>query len=289
VGEYRLVGVVSGPGGSYAREINTVLVTEGSEIIENVTLSVYEKQVNGTFELWNGVAYGQANPYITDTSRFSFILPEGEYYLRATRPGYATLTSRITKLSDQSLVTADIDMQEWTLLKRITSLFNRGKNNFNLDVTAIPDFALLEVGDLMADIPGINSEGERYELLNNMGDDKIKILMAYGGWNKEAQEQLKYWIDTVQALQGNENLSFAAIGTMPPLSVFNVFNERGSYDFDVETLNFFKPDDQYHDNYFSISLPHFFVIGADNRLKGMVVGSYPPSELSEKLLDIVNQ
>lgn len=288
VGEYRLVGVVSGPDGSYSREINTVVVTEGSEIIEDVTLSVYEKQVNGRFELWNGAAVGQPNPQVTENNRFSFILPEGEYYLRANRPGHATLTSRITKLSDQSLVTAEIDMQEWTLLKRITSLFNRGKNNFNLNVTTIPDFALLEVGDLMADIPGVNNKGERYELLDSMGDN-TKILMAYGGWNKEAQEQLKYWIDIVQALQGNENLSFAAIGTMPPLSVFNVFNERGSYDFDVETLNFFKPDDQYHDNYFSISLPHFFVIGADNRLKGMVVGSYPPSELSEKLLDIVNQ
>ncbi len=288
-GVYRLVGIINGPGGTYSREINSILVTEGAEIIDEVTLTVYEKKINKVFEVWNGSAYGQANPYISEGGRFSFILPEGEYYIRASRAGYATLTSRITKISDQSLVTAEIDMQKWTLLRRITSLFNRGPNNFDLEVAAIPKFELLNVGDLMESINGVNSNGERYELLGKMGNNN-KVLMVYSDWNREAQEQADNYIKIVMASRAdNNNLSFAALGTMPPLNTMRVFNERGGYDYDSSLLNFFKPEDIFHENYMSISLPHFYVLGPDNRLKGTVVGSYPPSELLKLLLDIANQ
>ena len=78
--ELRLLTVVDPEG--YVYEI-----IQGKEArVPNVSVSIFNADTNA---LWDSVSYNQVNPQMTDTSgKYSFLVPEGKYYITAEGKGY---------------------------------------------------------------------------------------------------------------------------------------------------------------------------------------------------------
>jgi hypothetical protein len=63
------------------------------------------------FELWNAKDYLQENPQITDKNgKYSFIVPEGFYYLEVEKSGYLPFKTKVFKASDGDLLNFEIEL-----------------------------------------------------------------------------------------------------------------------------------------------------------------------------------
>jgi hypothetical protein len=63
------------------------------------------------FELWNAKDYLQENPQITDKDgKYSFIVPEGFYYLEVRKSGYLPFKTKVFKASDGDLLNFEIEL-----------------------------------------------------------------------------------------------------------------------------------------------------------------------------------
>lgn len=84
--ELRLVTVVDPEG--YVYELSS----NGKKIrLDNVHVLIFDADAN---TLWDAITYNQTNPQITDdTGKYSFLVPEGKYYIRAEAKGYKPYTS----------------------------------------------------------------------------------------------------------------------------------------------------------------------------------------------------
>ncbi|MDD4476774.1 MAG: carboxypeptidase-like regulatory domain-containing protein [Patescibacteria group bacterium] len=64
------------------------------------------------YELWPAKDYQQDNPQITDiTGKYSFLVPEGTYYVRAEAPGYLSYEGRPFEVKEGSGVHFNIEMK----------------------------------------------------------------------------------------------------------------------------------------------------------------------------------
>ncbi|MFH1426462.1 MAG: DUF4215 domain-containing protein, partial [Candidatus Kerfeldbacteria bacterium] len=291
VGLQRLEGRISNATGSYKREINSVFVSEPTAITDvdtgdrvmNASVTVYERDPGSdVFNQWNGSAYGQDNPMRATGGEFSLILPEGEFYLEVSSPTHGVIDSLITQIPDQSIVTADVQMKRARgFFARLFALFMPQDvvNNFPLQVTPLPDFSLLPIGEKVPDITVHSEAGNKYSLFDTL-EDKYTVLMVYSEWNTEAQEQVEIFTQVDEVF--GEQLQLVPITTMSPDEANLTYNERGTYD-----IVFLKPEDIFFDDYFIISLPHFFVLNKDKELIGQIVGSRQKQELVDIIIKIL--
>lgn len=86
--EIKLVTVIDPEGYVFTKRGNLEANVAGAEV------SLYwQNPQTGEFELWPAKDYLQKNPQITGShGSYSFLVPEGEYYLRATASGYKDFT-----------------------------------------------------------------------------------------------------------------------------------------------------------------------------------------------------
>ncbi len=104
--EIRLVTVIDPEGYVYT-------MTDGNEThLRSVKISLYwQNQQTGKFELWPAEEYSQNNPQITDnTGKYSFLVPEGTYYLEATAKGYQNFVSETFSLTTGNGVHENIEL-----------------------------------------------------------------------------------------------------------------------------------------------------------------------------------
>jgi hypothetical protein len=285
-GQFRLQGSISNEFGSYRREINSVSVIEPASIrdaetaerIEEAIVTVMEADpATGLFREWNGVPYGQENPFIAEDGRFGLILPQGEFYLRVSVPGYDDISSVITTIERQSRVTADIQMERQTLFDYVVSFFLRdaSSNNFPLRIVPLEPHYLLEVGEPTEDITLERLDGEPVQLRSLMRTGVPTVIYAYSNWNTLAQEQMRIYEGVVEDL--GRNYILVPITTMEPLTHTDKFLGRGDY-----RIVHYRPTDIYHHNYFSISLPQFFLLDGDGNLVDIIVGPQTAETLTRR-------
>jgi hypothetical protein len=81
-------------------------VTQQSLPVESAQVTL--EQWNGSvFSAWNGAAYGQQNPSVTDKAgQFSFVVPNGKYRVRVKKNGYADAAQELTV--SRNVVSADL-------------------------------------------------------------------------------------------------------------------------------------------------------------------------------------
>jgi len=291
-GIYDLEGQVGNSLGSYTREINSVFVTrrqtisdaDTAALLNGVQISVFERDVEtNRFDLWNGEALGQQNPFVVDES-FAVVLPKGDFYLEVSLNGYYTATSLITTIEDTTVVTADVLLQaQGNLGERLIALVStqNATNNFELSVSPIPPIRLLELEEVVPAIPVTSltnpSPVNVYDVIDG---DKPVILMTYSSWNTLSQEQVEIFINVASEL--GEDYEFLPISTMEPDNVNLTYLGRGDYE-----LEFYKPVYDFFDDYKIISLPQFFLMDPNLRLKEIVVGPQAEEDLRDIIIEIL--
>ncbi len=112
-GIYELtVHALDGAGNQTDRRLGQASVVPAGRVVNaqgqavkgaSVTL-LYMEPSSGHWTVWDGQPYGQTNPQPVLSGSYSLMAPAGEYYLRASAPGYSTVVSRrFTITSPQSL------------------------------------------------------------------------------------------------------------------------------------------------------------------------------------------
>lgn len=102
--ELRLVTVIDPEGYVY------YLNSNGDEArVSKAVVSIFDANTN---TLWDAISYNQVNPQITDASgKYSFLVPEGKYYITAERKGYRSYKSDIFEVRSGSGVHFNIELQ----------------------------------------------------------------------------------------------------------------------------------------------------------------------------------
>lgn len=247
----------------------------------NAVATVYEKDpATGEFNEWNGQALGQANPF-SIPGGLSVILPEGEFYVTVDADNYQSVTSLITRVNQQSIVTADIALEKsnWLIIRKIISVFSTKRlNNFPLNVTPLPEEGLLEIGQVLPEINATDKDGRAVTFMRELGD-KPNIILVFNYWNTEAQEQPEIYTKIVDELETEYN--FIALYTLEPPNLNESYIDRGEYEFEV-----YKPNLQFFDDYLITSLPQFYVTNIKGELLGTITGSYSAEDLIGMINDI---
>ncbi|MCA9388352.1 tandem-95 repeat protein, partial [Candidatus Berkelbacteria bacterium] len=291
-GTFEFEGQIANVGGSYTRQINSVVVSDLSSVTDQQTnqpvtslVTIYEQDPDtGNFEVWNGEAFAQQNPFQTD-GQYSLILPRGEFYLRVDAPGYNSVTSLITEINDQSIVSADTQLiPTGNIFAQFASLFSTTdqSSNFSLNPTPLPNFDLLPPGEVVPDVLVKTNTRAEFNLFDDLDPTKPAILMVYSKWNTLAQEQ----VDIFQSLasQLGDNIEFVPLTTMEPDNLNLVYLLRGQYG-----LEMYKPNSQFFDDYFITSLPEFFFLNENRELVDRIVGPQSESSLETQINNIFSQ
>ena len=97
--------------------------------LKDVTVSIYHRNPEtGIFSLWNAKDFQQVNPQITDkTGRYSFLVPEGSYYLKAEAEGYGTFMGKEFKVEKGKNVHENIELSRPGVFTRFLNLFKSSK------------------------------------------------------------------------------------------------------------------------------------------------------------------
>lgn len=74
----------------------------------------YYNQDSNAFLLWDGKAYAQDNPVLTDKyGNYSFMLPKGKYYVEVDARGYKKLVSDIFSFSETAVLNSDFELSKY--------------------------------------------------------------------------------------------------------------------------------------------------------------------------------
>ena len=280
-GFYRIEGTIANSLRAYTREINSILVTQGtdivdadtSETVEGMVVTVYERTPDvESFKLWNAQAYAQSNPDRV-SGGFAFVVPPGEFYVTVEHPDYDKMTSLITTVPEQSVISANISLETVAgVFGRLGRLITQSgtTNNFALTVRPAPPTELLPDNEPVPDISFTTDEGETTTLYEELADtEEPTVLFVYSTWNTNAQMQIDIYRRLAETY--GDRINIIPVGTMEPLQLKSSQISRGTYDFD-----FLQPDDQFYEDYYIISLPAFYALDNDGVLLSKLFG--PRSE-----------
>lgn len=123
-GEYEIITVIEYTDptlGTRRMSMVTVIDPEGYVFEKNngketripsAVVSIYKLNFSTKeYVLWDAKAYSQENPQITDVSgTYSFLVPEGTYYLRAEAPGYEPYEGKAFGVSEGNGVHQNIEL-----------------------------------------------------------------------------------------------------------------------------------------------------------------------------------
>jgi len=279
-GFYELEAIASGGIGGgviYSREINATVAedrgvivdVDSGEPVSDAVITVYEKDIDtGVFNEWNAGAFGTTNPFnALENGTFSVVLPRGEYYITVGAPDYREVRSLIVNIDDHSFVTADVSLDSTeTFFQALASTVTRGgTDNFPLQVTSVPEHELLVEGEVVPDITVYTDDPDDQTNLFDDIDNIDTVLFLYSTWNTLAAEQLEIY--TALKEQRGDQYQIIPLRTLEPDAVLDTHDDRGEYSVDV-----YNTTEAFHDDYYTISLPHFFVLGEDRVLLGEIVG-----------------
>ncbi|TSC95319.1 MAG: Dockerin type 1, partial [Parcubacteria group bacterium Athens1014_10] len=81
--------------------------------LEDVVVTLYRyNEITNEFEIWPAEIYDQKNPQITDkTGQYSFLAPEGKYYLKVVKNGYEEYNSKRFEVLEGRPVNQNIELK----------------------------------------------------------------------------------------------------------------------------------------------------------------------------------
>jgi hypothetical protein len=111
--EIRLIAVVDPEGYVFKRNGD-----EETRVLGATVSIFWLNPASNKYEQWPAKDYQQENPQITDiTGKYSFLVPEGDYYLRVEAPRYLTYESKPFKVSQGSGIHFNVELKskDWWL------------------------------------------------------------------------------------------------------------------------------------------------------------------------------
>jgi len=289
-GTYTLTAnAVDGAGNKTSKVINYAVVAAPARTIDQKTkqavsakITVYYLQPESdNWVVWDGAAYGQANPQATDKNGdFSLFLPAGQYYLSAGAKGYHSLTSSIFKLSrptpvlttlamrpGRDLKLAGVDLSKWDFLAKRVSL------NLNDSQSALPAGANNLSGQITPNFNLTDTNGHKVVTTDLLG--KPTSITFLSTWAPSSAEQLS----ALGTMQNNRDINVELVALQQNAEQVQAFDKMAGYN-----LTWLSDADSSLTNLFNVpSLPTHYFIDRKGIIRKVVSGVLTQQQILEDL------
>jgi hypothetical protein len=124
-GQYEILTSLDyGSNSSQNKQIKTITLVDpegyiyenlasGELRIKNAIVSLYQLDINNKYNLWPAKDYAQENPQTTDsTGKYSFLVPQGTYYLEISAPGYKSYKSAPFSVQEGKEIHSNIALEK---------------------------------------------------------------------------------------------------------------------------------------------------------------------------------
>jgi hypothetical protein len=290
-GIYQLIfSAIDGASNKTTRNLNKVLVVSNGKVSGaagdiNAKITVYyEEPVTNSWAVWDGGAYSQINPQITDGSgNYSLFLPPGKYYLHIDAFGFKTTDTQFFTIDSPQPINADFKLEPLKLLLSLGPI-----------KIYLPDFSVLSVpfqNNVPADstqasniligksVPFFNlSVSGQNAFTSDSLTGKPTVLTFLNTWSPASTEQ----ISILDKFAANKDFNSAVIVEGEKVSKVYVFQKRGGYSLPV----FADPDATLAIPYNLSFLPVHYFLDRKGIVKKVVYGALNEEELANTLINI---
>jgi peroxiredoxin len=293
-GTYQLIfSAIDGASNKTTRNLNKVMVVTGGRISSSVDSSgvtsakitvYYQEPVTNTWAVWDGGAYSQINPQITDgNGNYNLFLPPGKYYLHIEGFGFKTTDTEFFTIDSPQPINANF------VLSPLKLLFSLGPIKIYL-----PDFSVLSV-PFKNNVPSDSAQDSNdmigkstpfFNLAvsgqNTFSSDSLtgkpSVLTFINTWSPASTEQ----ISILDRFAKNKDFNSTVIVEGEKVSKVYVFQQRGGYSLPV----FADPDATLSIPYNLSSLPVHYFLDRKGVVKKVVYGALNEEELANILVNI---
>jgi hypothetical protein len=272
--ERSLLSVAVLPGGEVLEEsssLDQAASVSGAE----VTL-YYLEPVRRQFTVWNGEAFGQINPQITDDAgRYQLVVPPGTYYLEVVAPGYETRKSEIFKVVDNLPLNMPIQLRRQVGLVGWLSWLWRPPMEVSLTQPRLPTAENGQRELIGQELPFFTVQREAEPVVSSSLWGRPTVVTVLASWLPQTSEQ----IEQLEKLVEISSVEVAVIMGQEPPALVKAFQQRGRYtvpllaDRDGQALEALRIQ----------SLPTHVLLDRKGLIKDIVVGVFS----AQALLDMV--
>lgn len=270
------------------KKTGTVYSTIPSQPLGNVKITLFNFDfISNTWVIWDAEAFGQINPLITDLSgKYSFMVPQGRYYVEASLPGFHVLESEILDFSKTSLINFDLPLES---KPHITINFPFiGRLTFSLLSFSPPKtlHVLQEGGDFAIQVPAIQptqalpfslpDKNNSFVTLSSLAGKRV-LLTFLAPWSPHAIDQASILSKTAQRILTNQ--AVYGIIVQESQTTADIFMRRGQYQFPhlVDAVGKTASD------YNITTLPQHFFIDSKGIIREVISGILEEDTIVEKL------
>lgn len=291
-GNYQLVfNAIDGASNRTTRNLNKVMVVangklsgQNNEVANGKITVYYQEPVTDTWAVWDGAAYSQNNPQITDgNGNYSLFLPPGKYYLHVEAPGFKTSDTEFFTIDTPKPINANFTLSPLKLL------FALGPIKIYL-----PDFSTLSV-PFVNNVPTAATQSTN-ELIgqstpffslsvsgqNSFTSDSLTgkptVLTFLNTWSPSSTEQ----ISILDKFAQNKDFNSAVIVEGEKVSKVYVFQKRGGYSLPI----FADPDATLAIPYNLSFLPVHYFLDRKGVVQKVIYGALNEEELANTLINI---
>lgn len=280
---------VDGAGNTTDRLLQTVSVLSPARVFSirtgktlgNATASVYYRNADGDWVVWDGAAYGQANPQVSRNGAISCVLPAGTYYLKVVAPGFEPLVSRIFTVTRPTVVDTPLGLHPSPEISlgffklRLPSLAVTSLEvNPKADVHRLPSIATKLSGQPFPNFNLTTTDGQAVNPLDLRG--KMGVITILGTWAPTTTEQLAALAD----LQANHNVTVLPLFVQESTGRVQVFLQTSGYHISALV----DPHGSLVNSLMVGQLPSHYFLDRTGHIKRVVVGVLSKKEILTELV-----
>jgi peroxiredoxin len=280
-GHYSLIAKAKdGAGSTTERTVGQLLVASPGHIIDArtklpVTATVtlhYRDPCTNRWTLWDGSAYGQANPVVTAADgSFGLRAQAGMYYAQVSAPGYQTVVTRSFTVDRSQVISATISLQRepgfklgpWTLRLPWFS-FSQTPIDVSTNRSAATSRALPQLPNISLPLVA----GGQLKMVDLLGHPTILTIVST--WAQPARDQLAI-LDQLPHLDAN----VVAVGSGQSLAKLATYEQISGYQVRLVA----DVDSQFMASLGASTLPTTYFIDRHGVVKKVMVGVLSKQEL----------
>lgn len=241
----------------------------------SVTLYVFD-EITKSWVVWDSASYGQGNSQITNgQGQYSFLVPEGKYYLEVKRGGYQTSLSEITEFKENTILNSPVNLTPYSKLG--FSLGYLLPDTFPMQITQ-PSISLgPESVKTGKEIPAFSfSQTDGIQFTKENLKNKKYVLVFFSPWSALS-------IEGISQLNGNflnpaNQTEMVAVSVQESPSATKAFMVRGLYDFFAVA----DYDGKYSSDMGMTTLPFYVFVNSDGIIKETYTGVLGKDQLVKK-------
>lgn len=241
-----------------------------------ITLYVFDV-VTKSWVIWDSASYGQDNFQVTsDQGQYSFLVPNGKYYLEVKKAGYQTTLSEITELKENAVLNSTIALTPYSRLGFSLGYFI--PKIYPMQIAQTPTIPNQEIVNTGKEIPSFSfsqANGSKFTK-DNLNGEKY-VLVFFSPWSALSIEGISQISKSSQNFPNQVKVIGVSVQESP--SATETFLTRGSY-------NFFAVadyDGKYSSDIGVTTLPYYVFVNSNSIIKGINVGVLSEGQLLEKI------